>query len=299
MNTSNIKLSYGKGNLDLDLESALFNTHIFLPKDFPALENAGQVFANMAVDPIESPPLKSFSENDPNSKVVIVIADHTRPVPDKLLVPWIVKAMALRDEQVTLIIGTGSHRGSTQEELELMLGSEILNRFKVVNHNSKDSSSLKYFGKTTCGGPCLINLLWAEANVKIATGFIEPHFFAGYSAGPKSIIPGIAGLETILHFHRAKIIADPLSTWDTLEENPLQKLSRECVAMCPPDFIVNVTLNLHKEITNIFVGDMLAAHRVGCEQARKEACIQVPHTFPVVVTTNSGYPLDQNFYQAV
>jgi nickel-dependent lactate racemase len=149
------------------------------------------------------------------------------------------------------------------------------------------------------GAPALINRHLAEADVRIITGFIEPHFFAGFSGGSKAIVPGVAGLRTIQHFHRAALIAHPRTTWGDIAGNPLQQLSRAMVALCPPHFIVNVTLDQQKRITGVFAGAMLQAHDAGCAQAYREALSPVPRRFPVVVTTNSGYPLDQNFYQSV
>jgi nickel-dependent lactate racemase len=210
---------------------------------------------------------------------VIAVADHTRPVPDHLLLPWIVAELGLSDECVTILIGTGTHRGSTPQELRKMLGAAA-ERFKVLNHDCQDSESLSFVGTSSCGGPCWINKLWVEADLRLSTGFIEPHFYAGFSGGSKALIPGIAGLETVRHFHRASLIEHPQATWARVFDNPLQQLTREMAALAPPHFIVNVTLNHAKAITGIFAGDVTEAHNV-------------------VITTNSGFPLDQNFYQTV
>jgi nickel-dependent lactate racemase len=144
-----------------------------------------------------------------------------------------------------------------------------------------------------------MNRHWVEADLRIATGFIEPHFYAGFSGGSKAVIPGIAGLETVRHFHRASLIAQPNATWGKTAGNPLQRLTREMTAFCPPDFIVNVTLNRIKEITGIYAGNVTAAHDAGCAAALRETTVEVERRYPVVVTTNAGYPLDQNFYQTV
>lgn len=140
---------------------------------------------------------------------------------------------------------------------------------------------------------------YVEADFKIVTGFIEPHFFAGFSGGPKGIMPGIAGIETILTFHNARMIGDPLSTWGNMVNNPVQDMAREVNRMCKPDFMVNVTLNRDKEITAVFAGELFEAHDRGCAFAREHAMIRCDHRFDVVITSNSGYPLDQNLYQAV
>jgi nickel-dependent lactate racemase len=159
--------------------------------------------------------------------------------------------------------------------------------------------SLVLVGTSSCGGECWLNRRWVEADLRLTTGFIEPHFYAGFSGGSKALIPGIAGLQTVRHFHRAALIEHPKATWARIFDNPLQQLTREMATLAPPDFIVNVTLNHSKAITGIFAGSLTAAHNAGCEAALEEATIQVPRRYPIVVTTNSGFPLDQNFYQAV
>ena len=295
-----IPLAYGKGTLDLELDEQQYASHIINPHNPPALANAKQAFTDAARSPIQAPALKDLAKQSPASapSVCIVIADHTRPVPDHLLVPWIVEELGVQDAQVSILIGTGTHRGSTDEELLAKLGTETIERFQIINHDCINSE-LVHLGDTNCGGPCMLNKIYVEADIKIVTGFIEPHFFAGFSGGSKGVMPGVAGLDTVRHFHRASLIADPSVSWGNLEDNNLQAVCREMVQMCPPDIMVNVTLNLDKEITGVFIGDVIEAHRVGCAQALKEAMIDVPHKFPIVVTTNSGYPLDQNFYQAV
>jgi lactate racemase len=145
----------------------------------------------------------------------------------------------------------------------------------------------------------MLNRVYCEADIKIATGFIEPHFFAGFSGGAKAIVPGIAGLETIQHFHRSELIAHPDTTWGKTKENPLQNVTREMVSFCPPDCIVNVSLNHQKEITGFFIGDYIKAHEEGCRTVFRESCTKVTQKFPLVITSNSGYPLDMNFYQTI
>jgi nickel-dependent lactate racemase len=231
--------------------------------------------------------------------VVIVISDHTRPVPDKLLVPETVSALGARDSAVTILVGTGTHRPSTGAELEAKLGPGTLRRFKVVNHDCSDTQNLRRLGAGSLGGEIWLNKIYTDADVKVCTGFIEPHFFAGFSGGAKSLVPGIAGLETIRHFHCARMIADPMSTWAELKNNPLQKFALEAEALAPPDFILNVTLNAEKKITGVFAGETRAAHSAACARAAEEALTPVKRRFPIVITSNSGYPLDQNFYQTV
>lgn len=299
-----IQLAYGEGKLGVELDDRRFDVTILSPKHHPALADPRAAFRQAVESPIESVPLSQLvaakeAGGRKVESVAIAISDHTRPVPDGLLVPWIVEMLDLPDRAVTVLIGTGTHRGSTEAELERKFGAETRKRFRFINHDCQDEKSLKFLGTSRCGGPCWINRYWTDADVKIVTGFIEPHFFAGFSGGTKGVVPAIAGMKTIQHFHRAQLIAHPHSTWGDMETNPLQALTREMTALCPPDFLVNVTLNLDKQITGVFAGDVRAAHDAGCAKAAADATVTVPRAFPVVLTTNSGYPLDQNFYQTV
>lgn len=300
-NTEIIELAYGKGYLPVELEKDIFSLTTILPKNHPSLDNPRDEFFRKAADPIGAVPLAEMVEKTGKDSpdVVIVTADHTRPVPDYLLVPWIVDALGVDDSCITLLVGTGTHRGSTEEELERMIGRECMERFTVVNHDCQDESRLVTVGTTSCGGLCRLNSLYVDADIRIATGFIEPHLFAGFSGGTKSVVPGIASLDTVSYFHRAELIAHPKATYGIMDGNPLLSLTREMVSLCPPDSIVNVTLNMEKKITDVFVGDCIAAHQEGCRRAREEATVTITRKYPVVITTNSGYPLDMNFYQTV
>lgn len=300
-----VNLAFGEAGYELKYNEDCIDATVLLPADLPPLAGQRDAFFNAVRNPIGSAPLaeiarvslaKAHAEGR-TPKIVIVTADHTRPVPDHLLVPWLVEELGVPDEAVTILVGTGTHRGSTPEELRKMLGAAA-DRFRVVNHHC-EAPDLVFAGRSSCGGECWLNPLWVEADLRIATGFIEPHFYAGFSGGSKAVVPGIVGLRTVQHFHRASLIADPHATWGELTSNPLQRLSREMVALCPPHFIVNVTLNRAKDITGIFAGACVPAHDAGCAATLHEATIPVAGTFPVVVTTNSGYPLDQNFYQTV
>ena len=298
-----VRMAYGEQGYDLTLDDALAEPTVILPVDPPALADAQAAFLAAVRSPLGTPALRQVARavlegvRGRAPRVVIAIADHTRPVPDHLLVPWLVDELGLPDQAVTILVGTGTHRGSTPAELQRMLGAAA-GRFRVVNHDCNDPT-LVHVGNSSCGGECWMNRAWVEADLRLATGFVEPHFYAGFSGGSKAIVPGIAGLRTVQHFHRASLIADPATTWGDVSRNPLQRLTRGMTALCPPHAIVNVTLNRAKAITGVFAGEMIAAHDAGCAAARHEATTPVARRFPLVVTTNSGYPLDQNFYQTV
>lgn len=301
-----VKLAYGGSGYDLAIDIPGLAPEVFLPANPDALADAEAAFKAAVRAPLGCPSLLEVAKQalagvnaqGRAPKVVIAVADHTRPVPDNLLLPWIAAELGLPDACVTILIGTGTHRGSTAEELQRMLG-EATHRFNVVNHDCQDAKNLVFVGMSSCQGECWMNRLWVEADLRITTGFIEPHFYAGFSGGSKALVPGIAGLQTVRHFHRAALIAHPHATWARIFDNPLQALTREMASFVPPHFIVNVTLNHSKNITGIFAGDMTAAHDAGCAAALHEATVQVPRLYPLVITTNSGFPLDQNFYQTV
>lgn len=301
-----VHLAYGKEGVVFPLDIPGMEPALLLPKDPPALADPHAAFVEAVRNPHGSEALKSVVKNALTAarargrlpQVTVVVADHTRPVPDHLLLPWLAQEIGVPDHCITVLIGTGTHRGSTPEELERMLGAAAT-RFRVLNHQCENQEDLVFLGNSSCGGECWMNRHWVEADLRIATGFIEPHFYAGFSGGSKAVIPGIAGLETVRHFHRATLIAQPTATWAKTSGNPLQRLTREMTAFCPPHFIVNVTLNRAKEITGIYAGDVTAAHDAGCAAAFAETTVSVPRRYPVVVTTNSGFPLDQNFYQTV
>jgi len=292
-----IRIAYGRGSIALRLDPALAEWQVIRPKFARALPNAEELFRAACHKPIASKPLRDVIE--PQDRVVIVTSDGTRPVPNRKLIPWLLQELPVPAEQVTVLVGTGSHRANTPAEILAMFGEDVTNRVRIVNHNAFDPQASVYIGKGPAGKAAYLNKLYVETDKRIAVGFIEPHFFAGFSGGAKAIIPGIASIDTVIRIHGFDLIADPLSTWGTVEENPIRHELEGMVQHCPPDLLVNVTLNSAKEITGVFVGDYIAAHRQGCQRAKKEAMQPVPQLFPLVITSNSGYPLDQNLYQTV
>jgi nickel-dependent lactate racemase len=290
-----VDLAYGRGRIPVEVPD---DAVVIRPAELPGLADERAAFEQAVRGPIGARPLRELAT--PATTVAIVIADITRPSPSERLVPWILAELEqLPRENVVIINGTGSHRANTHEELTRMLGAEIVETVRVINHDGFDDSTLTHLGRTSYGGEIWVNNDYLRADLKIVTGFIEPHFFAGFSGGPKGIVPGVAGIKTIMHLHNAQMIGDPRSTWAQLEGNPVQGEIREAVAMCPPDFMVNVALNSRREITNVWAGHYIAAHEVGCRFVARHATQPVDAHFDVVITTNSGYPLDQNLYQAV
>jgi nickel-dependent lactate racemase len=233
-------------------------------------------------------------------RVAVVIPDITRPMPADRLLPWLFAELAhVPARQVTIINGTGSHRANTPAELERMVGRTVASTYHILNHAAQDPAMLAPAGRTKDGRPDLLDRAYVEADKRIVLGFIEPHFMAGFSGGYKGIFPALADIESITHYHRAAVIADPRSTWGVLDGNPTQAQIRENGALLPLHFCVNVTLNRDRDITGFYCGDPIEAHERGCAAARATAMVACERPYPIVVTTNGGYPLDQNLYQTV
>ncbi|RDW20009.1 hypothetical protein CWR48_06790 [Oceanobacillus arenosus] len=286
---------YGKHGISVDLPD---NAFIIEPTNLPKVSDEKKAIRQALRNPINNIPLKEAVKS--TDKVSIVISDITRPTPNHLMVPLLIEELShVPLENFVIINGTGTHRDQTREEFVQMLGTWVVDNIRIVNNQCHDKDSLVNLGKSKFGCDVYLNKDYVESDFRIVTGFIEPHFFAGFSGGPKGIMPGIAGIETILTFHNARMIGDPLSTWGNMTNNPVQDMTREINSMCKPDFMLNVTLNREKEITNVFAGELYEAHDRGCAFAKEHAMFRCDERFDVVLTSNSGYPLDQNLYQAV
>jgi nickel-dependent lactate racemase len=248
--------------------------------------------------PIAAQPLREWIK--PGNRICIAFTDLTRATPNERLIPWLLEYLAdVPREQILLLNQLGTHRPNTKSELEQILTPDVVRHYRVINHEPENDAELKQFGFMRDGTPALINRHLAEADVRIITGFIEPHFFAGFSGGIKGIIPGCGGLRSIMSNHGFKNIGDPRATFGVTIGNPLWEELRDAALRIGPSFLLNVSLNDQREITGVFAGDIIAAHQAGCEFVRRSAMQKVKSPFEIVVTTNSGYPLDLNLYQGV
>ena len=296
MPLTRLQLDYGTEGLVVEIPSS--EVTVLAPRHLPGLPDGRASFQAALGQPIESPPLRELIHS--THRVAIVIPDITRPCPNQRLLAWTLEELShVPEGNFVIISGTGSHRVNTREELLSLVGPEIMNRVRVVNHTAHDPLRVAPAGQTADGRTVHLNAEYLEADRRIVIGFIEPHFMAGFSGGYKGIFPGVADIDSIMHYHRAEVIGDPRSTWGRLEDNPTQEQIRFNGSLVPVDFCINVTLNRERRITGMFCGDVLAAHRDGCSFARETAMIPCPKPFPIVITTNSGYPLDQNLYQTV
>ncbi|HEY9436322.1 MAG TPA: nickel-dependent lactate racemase [Blastocatellia bacterium] len=291
-----IHLQYGKDGLEVDIPSSYVTT--LAPRFIPGLSDEAAAFREAVSAPINSNPLRELI--GANDRVAVVIPDITRPLPSDRLLTWLFAELDhVPAENFVIVNGTGSHRVNTPAELASIVGDEIASRYRIVNHNSHDPSTLAVAGKTGDGRDLFFNREYVDADKRVVMGFIEPHFMAGFSGGYKGVFPALADIDSIMHYHRADVIGHPLSTWGVTEGNPTQEQIRANGRALPVDFLVNVTLNRRRQITGFFCGETLAAHERGCAFSKSTVMISCPTPFPIVVTTNSGYPLDQNLYQAV
>jgi nickel-dependent lactate racemase len=292
-----VDIAYGKGRIPLRLDPDLAEWCVITPTYEQALINPHEDFLQACRYPISAPPLRALVE--PGDRVVIVTSDGTRPVPNRQLIPWLLEELPVPVENVTVLLGNGTHRANSPEEIAQMFGHEVTSRVAILNHDAYDADRNQCVGTTPTGIGAFLDKCYLEADKRIVIGFIEPHFFAGFSGGAKGIFPGVAGIDTILRLHDYDLIADPRSTWGELENNPIQREIADMAAYCPPDFLVNVTLNSDKQIAGFFAGQYQEAHRRGCARAKAVSMAPLPNRFPIVVTSNSGFPLDQNLYQTV
>lgn len=292
-----VKLAYGRAGLPVDFPDS---AQVIAPRFSPGLQDETQAIRDALRHPIESAPLSDLVR--PGDRIVIAHTDITRATPNDRLLPVLLEELesaGVSRRHVTLLNSLGTHRRQTENELRAMLGSAILDNYRCIQHDGEDDANLVSLGRTSLGHSVRVNRAFMEADVRILTGFIEPHFFAGFSGGPKGVLPALAGAESVLSNHGRDMISHPEATWAKTHGNPIWEEMREVAMRTNPTFLLNVTLNANREITRVYAGDMLAAHAAGCSSVRETGMVPVDQTYDIVVTTNSGYPLDQNLYQSV
>ncbi len=249
-------------------------------------------------NPIGSLPLEELAKG--KKDIVLISSDHTRPVPSHIITPIILRRIRSvnKTARIRILVATGFHRPSRREELISKYGKEIVENEEIVMHISTDDSSMVKIGQLPSGGDCIINRIAAEADLLLAEGFIESHFFAGFSGGRKSVLPGIASYKTIMANHSGEFIDSSNSRTGNLTDNPIHNDMVYAAAKANLAFIVNVVLDGDKKIIGSFAGDMVEAHKVGCNFVKEIARVKkIP--CDIAVSTNGGFPLDQNIYQAV
>jgi nickel-dependent lactate racemase len=294
-----VRLAYGRTGLTVELPDGV-PVSIIEPRRVAGLHDERAAIVEALRSPIRTLPLGEVVR--PDDTVAVVFSDLTRPMPNDRALPPLLEELSLAgaaDERVVLINALGTHRPQTEAELRRMLGDEIVSRYRIVQHDAWNSANLVAVATNRAGRPVRVNRTYLEASRRILTGFIEPHFFAGFSGGPKAVLPGISDAEAILDNHGPEMVAEPGATWAVTDGNPMWEEMLAVAKATAPDFLLNVTLNQEREITGVFAGDLVAAHRAGVAFARQTAMQPVATPFDVVITSNSGYPLDLNLYQAV
>jgi nickel-dependent lactate racemase len=291
-----IELAYGRRGLCVELGA---QADVIEPRYVAGVPDEVAAIRAGLRSPSSGPPLKDVVPR--GASVGISVCDVTRPFPGRRVLPVLLDELqACGVGSVTVFIATGTHRACTSEELRQMLGEAVLASCEIVQHDAFDASRHTRVG-TVLGTttPALVESRFVDQAVRITTGFIEPHFFAGFSGGPKMVAPGLAAIETVLDLHSATRIGDPHATWGITRGNPVHDAVRAIASQVGVAFNLDVTLNRDHQITNVFAGDLFASHAAGCAFARETAMAGVPTAYDVVLTTNSGYPLDQNLYQSV
>ena len=287
-----VSIPYGKDETEFDVPEANL-MGVFCPKDVPGVDDESKVIHDSLLNPIDSRPLREIAEG--KNRVVIITSDVTRPTKDHVMVPVILDALTqagVREERIKIVIGRGQHREMTQQEVERKLGREVLNRVAVVQHSA--DMNLTDLGTTSRGNKILVNTEVVKADLRISTGNIVPHRYAGFGGGAKSILPGVCGRETIYKNHL--YIIEGKSGPGILKDNPIRMEMDEVAGVVELDFIVNTVMNSEGRIVRAFAGHFLSAHREGVEFAKDLLGVHLPSKAELVVS--SGSPMDINFYQA-
>ncbi|PJI08826.1 MULTISPECIES: nickel-dependent lactate racemase [Clostridium] len=295
----NFKLPYNSKTINLELNENNFAGLLESKQDnYKCDEEEREVVEKSLDNVLGGPRLEELAKGKKN--IVIISSDHTRPVPSHIITPILLRRIrsAAPNARIRILVATGFHRPSTKEELIGKYGEEIVNNEEIVMHDSKDDSAMKKIGTLPSGGECIINKIAAEADLLLAEGFIEAHFFAGFSGGRKSVLPGIASYKTIMANHSGEFISDKGSRTGNLCHNLVHQDMLYAAKTAKLAFIINVVLNGEHKIIGSFAGDLEKAHSAGCEFVNSLACVNKVDC-DIAISTNGGYPLDQNIYQAV
>ena len=300
----NVKLAYGRQGLNIQLPTD-WNATIVEPRYVPGLVDPTDAIRQALREQNLRQTLLSVIQRD-GQRVGVVFSDITRPTPNHIILPAILDeldAYGIPQESITLFNALGTHRPNTDAELRAMLGAAIVDRYHIVQNDAFDPATQVSLGTTQRGNAIWLNREFVACDFKLLTGFIEPHFFAGFSGGGKAVMPGMAGQRTVLGNHSAQMIGNSQATWGITWGNPIWEEAREVALKASNNvsalFLLNVTLNKDKQITGVFAGSLDDAHTRGCAFVRQTAMQPVPNSFDIVITTNSGYPLDLNLYQTV
>ena len=290
-----VELAYGHRGTSIEVPDG---TEVIVPTDAPTLPDEQDAVEQALRTPLGGPPLSELVAGA--RRVAVVFPDLTRPMPNRTVLPPLLGALeraGVADDRITLLCATGTHRQATAAEMAELVGPAVASRYVIVDHDAMSAEHVSV-GEVD-GVPVLLQREYVEADVRIVTGFVEPHFFAGFSGGPKAVCPGLAATETILEAHHPRRIADPRSTFVTRHGNPVHDFVRAATALAPPHLSVDVAINRARGVTAVFAGPLTLAHDAACAHVGAQAVREVSAPFDLVVSTNGGHPLDRNLYQAV
>jgi nickel-dependent lactate racemase len=292
-----VQLPFGRTQLDIEVPD---NALVLRPPAVQPLADPAAAVLDAVRAPLAGPPLRQRVQ--PGQRIAVVISDITRPVPNELLLRAVfseLEAAGVNEDDITIVNGTGLHRVNTKDELVEMLGAEIVGRYRIVQHEARKPETCTVVGRTKSGMEAALCTAYVEADVRIVTGFVEPHLFAGFSGGAMGVMPGVAEAHLIMHNHGASHLAHPRASWCSTDGNPVFEQMREVVDLCPPHFLLNVTLDVERRVTGVFAGDLLPAHDAAMAHSASQYVVEIPSAFDVIVVTNMGYPADTSFYQSV
>lgn len=294
-----VKLPYGKRFQEAEIDDSKI-TGVLVSKleEYKAPASEWDLVSEALDNPIGSEKLEDLAKG--KKKITVLCSDHTRPVPSKIIIPQMLERIRKGnpDAEITLLIGTGCHRGTTKAELVNKFGEDIVNKENIYVHDCEDESMLVHVGTLPSGGDIIVNRIAAEADLLVSEGFIEPHFFAGFSGGRKSVFPGCCSRKTVMYNHNAEFINSPYSRTGILKDNPIHRDMVFAARKLGLVFICNVIINAEKKVIHCVAGDLERAHEAGTEWLKDYAGVDRVEG-DIVLTSNGGYPLDQNIYQAV
>ncbi len=294
-----VEMRYGQGTVSVEIPANNLVSVLETAPSIP-LADANGAIRDAIFEPISSPPLAKLAEG--RDSACIVISDITRPVPNKIILPPILETLeqaGIPQDKITILIATGIHRPNEGKELEEMVGSSIMNSYRIVNHYSQKPETHTFLGTTKNGTPVYIDSSYLVSDLKIVTGLIEPHLMAGYSGGRKAICPGLASVETMKVMHGPELMEHPKSAVGILEGNPFHLEATEIALMAGVDFSLNVAIDKQRRITGVFAGELVKSHLKGAQFVESQAKVSVPSPVDAVVVSSAGYPLDTTFYQAI
>jgi lactate racemase len=290
-----VELAYGREGTSVVVPDS---AEVVLPADEEALTDETAAVVAALRHPLTGPAVPELVRDA--TAVAVVFPDLTRPMPNRTVLPPLLDELGragVPDGRITLLCATGTHRQATASEMKELVGDEIVARYAIIDHDATSDTHV-CVGEVD-GVPVLLERAYVEADVRIVTGFVEPHFFAGFSGGPKAVCPGLAATATILEAHHPRRIADARATFVRRHGNPVHDFVRAATALAPPQLSLDVAINRARLLTAVFAGPLPDAHDAACAHVQASAVRTVAAPFDLVVSTNGGYPLDRSLYQAV